>query len=54
VALGAVAGATLLLRPERALAYAQGHTTFVVVAGAIGLLGTMLAAGLAAATRQTS
>lgn len=40
------------LRPDRTLAYVQTHTAFVVTAAAIGLLGTSLAAGFAAALRQ--
>ena len=52
--LGALAGAVVLLRPERAVAYAEAHTTFVATAVAIGVLGTALAAALAAVARQAS
>jgi membrane-associated phospholipid phosphatase len=50
--LGALAAAILVLHPERAISYAAEHTTFVASAVAIGLLGSALAAGLAAVSRQ--
>jgi membrane-associated phospholipid phosphatase len=49
--LGALAAAIVVLHPERAASYAEAHTTFVVSAVAIGLLGSALAAGIAAAER---
>jgi membrane-associated phospholipid phosphatase len=51
VGLGALAAAIVVLHPERAASYAQAHTTFVASAVAIGLLGSALAASIAAADR---
>ena len=51
--LAALAALVVLAHPERAAAYAEAHTTFVATAAVIGLLGTSLAAGLAAVARQT-
>jgi membrane-associated phospholipid phosphatase len=43
-------GLVLLARPEQVVSYARGHTTFVIGAGAIALLGLALVTGLALAT----
>jgi membrane-associated phospholipid phosphatase len=46
---GALAAAVALLRPERALAYAEDHTAFVPAAAALGAAGLALAVAAAAA-----
>ena len=48
----ALAGLVALARPQAVVAYAQAHTTFVVGAGAIGLLGLALATGVMLALRR--
>jgi membrane-associated phospholipid phosphatase len=48
----AAVGAVALARPDAALAYAQGHTAFVVGALGIAALGAALAAALAVALRR--
>lgn len=54
VALGALAlaGLVALARPHSVVAYAQGHTAFMVGAASIGALGLALATGLMLAFRR--
>lgn len=48
----AVGAGVALARPRAALGYAQAHTAFVVVAGAIAVLGTLLALVVAVGYRR--
>jgi membrane-associated phospholipid phosphatase len=52
LAAAACAVGVALLRPEATLAYAEDHTTFMVGAAALAIVGTALAAGMALALRR--
>jgi hypothetical protein len=43
----------VLARPHEVLAYVRDHEAFVIGAGTIGALGTLLASGLALMLRRT-
>jgi len=53
LAAAACAVAVTLVRPEATLAYARAHTTFVVGAAALAMVGSALAAGMALALRRS-
>ena len=50
---GVLAGLILVARPHEVLTYVRGHEAFVIGAGTIGALGTLLASGLTLMLRRT-
>ena len=52
LAAAALACVAVIVRPHAVVNYARLHTTFVVGAGAIGVLGLALATGIMLAVRR--